>query len=182
MSRITLRGLIGSQTDAAPVVAALVESLGATIGIEDAEGRLLAGVALSDPKERYPVALDGKIYLLGGRWQPPGELTTIEVYDPETNVWEPGPSLDTARGGIAATVLDGRIFVLGGEVIMSGRETLDSVEVLDPAAATWSFAPQMPVTLHGVPAVTHDGAVYVLGGSDRAAAADNRGRVLIYRP
>jgi len=63
MSRITLRGLIGPKKDAAPVVAALVQALGAPIAIEDAEGRLLAGAALpsvTDPKERHPVALDGQ--------------------------------------------------------------------------------------------------------------------------
>ncbi len=119
---------------------------------------------------------------MGGRWGGVGELKSVEVYDPGTDSWAPGPPLNTARGGIAAAELDGQIFVLGGEVIFNGNETLDSVEVLDPGTGVWSYAQAMPVTLHGVPAVGYEGTLYVIGGSDLAAAADNQGRVLVYRP
>ena len=87
-----------------------------------------------------------------------------------------------ARGGLGAALLGDQIVVIGGEVVMSGRETLASVEAFDPAQGTGSFAPMLPVPLHGVPAVSLDGVLYVLGGSDRAGAIENRGRVLVYRP
>lgn len=72
MSRITLRGLIGPKKDGGTVVAALVQALGVPIDIEDPEGRLLAGVALHDSRERHPVALDGQTlgWVSGG---PPAE-------------------------------------------------------------------------------------------------------------
>jgi N-acetylneuraminic acid mutarotase len=126
------------------------------------------------------VALDGKIYLMGGRWQPPGELNTMEIYDPESDSWELGPPMQAARAGFGAAVFKGQIFVMGGEIIFSGLDTLDTVEVFDPATGSWSFAPAMPFTLHGVPAAVSGGALYVIGGADVAATANNFGRTLVY--
>jgi phosphoserine phosphatase RsbU/P len=60
MSKVALRSLIGPKKDAAPVLAALVQALGAPVRVEDAEGQLLAGAAVADAVERYPVALDGQ--------------------------------------------------------------------------------------------------------------------------
>jgi hypothetical protein len=105
----------------------------------------------------------------------------VVTYAPASDTWTAGSPLDVARGGLAATVLQGHILVASGEVIISGRETLDSGELFDPASGAWHLAPPLPVTLHGVPAVAVDDTVCVLGGPDRAAA-ENRGRVLIYRP
>jgi N-acetylneuraminic acid mutarotase len=125
-------------------------------------------------------ALDGKIYLLGGRWQSPGELSSIEIYDPENDSWTLGPPMAEVRSGFGAAVLGGKIFVLGGEIIISGLETLDSVEIFDPESGSWSFAPPMPFALHGVPAAVSDEALYVLGGADEAGTANNSGRTLVY--
>jgi N-acetylneuraminic acid mutarotase len=127
------------------------------------------------------VALDGKIYLLGGRWRPPGELNTIEIYDPETDSWELGPPMNEARSGFGAAVFEGQIVALGGEIIISGLETLNSVEVFDPAAQIWLPAGPMPFALHGVPAAVYNDALYVLGGADEAGTANNSGRTLIFR-
>jgi N-acetylneuraminic acid mutarotase len=124
------------------------------------------------------VALDGLIYAIGGRWEEAGELASVEVYDPERDVWTPGAPLNRARAGHAAAALAGKIVVLGGEVLSSGRETLDSVEVFDPQEGEWTTAEAMPVPLHGVPAVEVGGRLYVIGGSDRAGGIENRGRVL----
>jgi non-specific serine/threonine protein kinase len=124
--------------------------------------------------------LDGKIYLLGGRWQTPGELNSIEIYDPEDDSWVLGPPMAEVRSGFGAAVLGGKIFVLGGEIIISGLETLDSVEIFDPESGSWSFAPPMPFALHGVPAAVSDEALYVLGGADEAGTANNSGRTLVY--
>ncbi|MBP1606987.1 MAG: rsbU 1 [Acidobacteria bacterium] len=60
MTRVTLRSLIGKQKDAAPVVAALLDALVLPIGIEDADGRLLAGQTVETPEVRLPVTLDGQ--------------------------------------------------------------------------------------------------------------------------
>ena len=73
------------------------------------------------------------------------------------------------RAGFAAAVVEGRIVVLGGEVLSGSRRTLDSVEIFDPAQGRWQPGPALPVPLHGVPAVSVNARLYVLGGSDRRA-------------
>jgi N-acetylneuraminic acid mutarotase len=108
-------------------------------------------------------------------------LNTIEIYDPESDRWELGPPMQENRSGFGAAVLNGQIVVMGGEIIYSGLDTLDSVEVFDPAAGNWSFAPPMPFTLHGVPAAVSNGTLYVLGGADVAGTANNFGRTLVYK-
>ena len=86
-----------------------------------------------------------------------------------------------ARAGFGATVLDGRIYVAGGELI-NFLKTLKSAEVFDPAAGDWTSLQPMPGPLHGVPLVGVDGALYILGGSGRSADVINAGRVFAYRP
>jgi N-acetylneuraminic acid mutarotase len=126
------------------------------------------------------VAFEGKIYLLGGRWQSPGEMNSIEIYDPETDSWELGTPMLEARSGFGAAVLNGRIFALGGEIIINGLETLDTVEVFDPATQSWLQVTPMPFGLHGVPAAVSNDGLYVLGGADEAGTANNSGRTLIF--
>jgi hypothetical protein len=90
--------------------------------------------------------------------------------------------MNERRSGFGAAVLNGQIVALGGEIIFTGRATLDSVEWFDPAAGSWIYGPAMPYVLHGVPAATVGDTLYVVGGSDVAASAINSGRLLIYRP
>ena len=80
------------------------------------------------------VTLEGKIYALGGRWRGAGEMNSVEVFDPATGAWKPGPPMNAPRAGFAATVIKGQIAVLGGEIIYGGNATLESVELFDPAA------------------------------------------------
>jgi len=60
---------------------------------------------------------DGKIYAIGGnqdtdaRNQP---LTAVEAYDPSTNSWAAGPSLQVGRVGLGVASLGGRIYAVGG--------------------------------------------------------------------
>src|SRR5262249_47099148 len=42
--------------------------------------------ALPTPREHLAaVALEGKLYVIGGRWSGRGNLAALEIYDPETN-------------------------------------------------------------------------------------------------
>jgi sigma-B regulation protein RsbU (phosphoserine phosphatase) len=56
MARIALRQIIGRQPETAALLSAIAEALGSPVAIEDTEGRLLHGEALSVPAEaRFPV-------------------------------------------------------------------------------------------------------------------------------
>ncbi len=61
--------------------------------------------------------LDGKIYAIGG-YVPgvsgyPG-VATVEVYDPATDTWTTAPDMPTGRFGPRTSVVDGKIYVIGG--------------------------------------------------------------------
>jgi len=61
--------------------------------------------------------LDGKIYAIGG-YVPgvagdPG-VATVEVYDPATDTWTTAPDMPTGKWGPRTSVVDGKIYVIGG--------------------------------------------------------------------
>ena len=79
-------------------------------------------------------ALDGKIYAFGG-YVPgvsghPG-VATVEVYDPATDTWTTAPDMPTGRFGPRTSVVDGKIYAIGGmeKWITSAYRT---VEECDP--------------------------------------------------
>jgi N-acetylneuraminic acid mutarotase len=61
--------------------------------------------------------MDGKIYVIGGEkgiedgW--PG-LNSVEMYDPVTDTWTPKAPMPTPRRGHSSSVLDQKIYVMGG--------------------------------------------------------------------
>ncbi len=120
------------------------------------------------------VALGGEVWAIAGRWQ--GEIfSTTEIFDSESGAWRPGPTLNHARSGFGAVVVDDAIVVAGGEVF-SPDEALDSVERLDPETGAWSPASPLPVGLHGNPLVALGSDLYLPGGSTLAAGVVNDGR------
>ncbi len=99
-------------------------------------------------------ALYGTIYAIGG-YVPgvagyPG-VATVEVYDPATDTWTTAPDLPTGRFGPRTSVVDGRIYVIGGIArwITTAYETVEeydpgfvpevitSVEAKGKLATTW---------------------------------------------
>jgi N-acetylneuraminic acid mutarotase len=138
---------------------------------------------LHNPREHVAaVALDGKIYAIAGRWRE--ELHSVEVYDPELDGWELSTPLRTARGGHGAAVLGGKIFVMGGEVVLSSLafEFVTETEVYDPATGAWTPGPALPLGLHGFPLVAYQGVLFVVGGSGRAGNVGNQWVVWAYKP
>lgn len=121
---------------------------------------------LPTPRDQMALAhLDGRIYVIGGNEievTRPTAVNTVEAYDIATNRWETKAGLPTARTGLAAVVLDGKIYAFGGH---DGRTILDTVEVYDPAADRWSKADPMPAARTNFAAGTLEGQIYLLGGT-----------------
>ncbi len=82
-------------------------------------------------------------------------------HDVSAGRWSPAAPMPTARSGIGAAVVEGRIYLVGGE---APEGTFAQVEMLDPAAGTWTREPDLPTPRHGLGVVGFAGRVYVLAG------------------
>ena len=148
------------------------------------------------PTERESFAtavVDNKIYLIGGTLSenrkklPPGPvgLSTVEVYDTQTNTWQRGVNMPTLRHGAKAAVVNGIIYVFGGysakdQKILNMKFPV-LVEAYDPQTDTWSRKRDMPVPrIHfGLGVVA--GKVYIIGGRT-GIREQTTNRVDIYDP
>lgn len=76
--------------------------------------------------------------------------------------WRSLPDAPTARLMTAWTVLDDKIWVLGG---LRDGVALQTVESYDPRTGVWQPQPALPIPLHHAAAATYRGEVVVLGGA-----------------
>ncbi len=109
-------------------------------------------------------ALDGQIYLLGGKDQFGAVLNTAVRYDPESGQVFPLPSMLQARVDAAAAVFAGKIFVVGGRD--EEDEVLNDVEFYDPNDNRWHTFADLDEERQGLVAVANDTSIVVAGGSD----------------
>jgi N-acetylneuraminic acid mutarotase len=139
----------------------------------DSWGRI---AELEEPREHLAAvyAPNGRIYAIGGRWSDRGNVATVEEYDPETNTWTKRADMPTARGGLAAAVLDDGIHVVGGESFGGGSRTFEEHEVYaiqfvltDPGRGNrWTVREALPTSRHGLAAASNGGRLYVIGGGE----------------
>src|SRR6202008_186461 len=88
--------------------------------------------------------------------------TALQRYDPSADRWSVLAALSTRRDHVAAVVLGGKIYALGGR--LGAGSAFNSVEIYDPEANTWSPGVPMQDTRAGFGAVVIDGEIYVCGG------------------
>ena len=144
-------------------------------------------------RERFATAVvKNKIYLIGGTPSEnrkkiprgPVGLSTVEVYDTQTNTWQRGVNMPTLRHGAKAAVVDGIIYVFGGYSAKDqkplNRKFPVRVDAYDPQTDTWSRKQDMPVPrIHfGLGVVA--GKVYIIGG--RTGVREPIPRVDVYDP
>jgi N-acetylneuraminic acid mutarotase len=87
------------------------------------------------------VAVGGKVYAIGGGIPGPGWITPenwTEVYDPKTNTWDRRAPMPTARDGLDAAVVGGKIYVIGGVSFGNPHSAFAENEVYDPGNDTWT--------------------------------------------
>ena len=66
-------------------------------------------------------------------------LSSVEIYDPDTDQWSTGPAMITPRVSLSATSANARLYALGG---FSGKAFLDTIEYLDADTNEWcSYVP-----------------------------------------
>ena len=123
------------------------------------------------------VALDGKIYTMGGFADGVGTLDTVTVYDPQADSWQQVASMPQGRTAHAAAAMGDKIYVTGGE---SQMNSVNSAYVYDSKVNAWTQLASMGVRrrLHASAAV--GSKLYVFGG--RSNAAETLNSVEIYHP
>ncbi len=119
---------------------------------------------------------NGKILAVGGYSSTSASaasLATAELYDSNLNTWTPTGSMNIARGGHRATLLDdGRVLVTGGayDGFTTWRPTT-SAEIYNPATGTWASAASMLSAHYAHVAIKlNNGKVLVASGGNSFAS------------
>ena len=117
-------------------------------------------------------AVNGKIYVLGGRVASPfiggdaSNTDVVEEYDPATGSWGAlRARMLTARSGVGFGTYGGRIYLVGGEFqnrAMAG--VFRDLEAYDPAANQWITLPPVPLARQGVGSAVIGNRFHVISG------------------
>merc|ERR1712194_456470 len=101
-------------------------------------------------------------YAVGGFGAGYQELDTAEVYDPQTDGWQPLAKITTARAALGLAAVGGKIYAIGGN---DGVSVLESVEAYDPQLGSWALVASMSGKRRNHASVVLDGKIYTMGGS-----------------
>ena len=115
----------------------------------------------------------GKIYVIGGTVGITTDLVSeftgiVEVYDPATDTWETKTPMPTPRADLHASVVNGKIYLIGGKERWGEEPLYHEVavnEVYDPANDSWTTASSMPVPAFGYASAVVGGKIFVFGGA-----------------
>ena len=125
------------------------------------------GASIESVRDHIGAATDGKlVYVAGGR-RAGGHFATFEAYDPDADRWSKLTDMPTARSGIGAAFVGGKIVTVGGE----GPRIFPEVEAFDTSTRRWTRLPDLTVPVHGVGAVAVDENLYALVGGSRVGLA-----------
>lgn len=139
-------------------------------------------------------AVNGKIYLIGGfdyhknlGGRAPA-LSTVDVYDPQTNAWHAAANMPTPRVAAPTAVFSNEIYVFGGfdrKGARGAHRYKTSVEMYDTGTDTWVKKRDMPTLRNSFATAVVDGKIYVIGGSIHDKKLDRdvaTGLVEVYDP
>jgi N-acetylneuraminic acid mutarotase len=108
--------------------------------------------------------LDGKIYAMGG--YPFSRITvrTVQIYDIASNSWSYGPQIPAPNNHGMAAAVNGKVYLIGGQLTADQEGYVNTVYELDPAVGDWVTKAPMPTMRSSGVAVVLDGKIYVAGG------------------
>ncbi|RYY00362.1 hypothetical protein EON78_01375 [bacterium] len=114
-------------------------------------------------KDQAFVQVDQKLYSIGGD-QGNTWLSLNSKYDIATDKWQLKTPMSTNRSGLTASVVDKKIYVIGGFDGGKG-EWLSTLEVYDTSNDTWSFKSFMKNKRSSLGSAAINGKIYAVGGS-----------------
>ena len=115
------------------------------------------------------VALDGKVYAVGGQTGNDDAMTpqaVVQMYDPATNAWTAVAPLPAARSSLVASA-----FVMNGRLLVVGGESRHGVAAADcfaytPAVNAWVRLTSLPTAQLNAAADVINGKLYVTSGGN----------------
>ncbi len=116
-------------------------------------------------------AINGSVYVLGGANHFPYPIVGAdhewyavnEAYDIESGVWQKKAAMPTPRDHLQSTVIDGKIYVVGGRQT-SLKTTVGANEVYDHTTDKWEVLEPLPTPRAGLGVTNSNGTVFVFGG------------------
>ncbi|XP_006812937.2 kelch-like protein 26 [Saccoglossus kowalevskii] len=124
---------------------------------------------MKHPRNHHVVQVVGRfLYVIGGSnpYADGGEfmspVNTACKYDMGKNEWSSMAPMLTARVFFQAAVLDGDIYVVGGQG--SKGSVLSSVEKYNPATDKWSHVCSLSSPRYAIALAVHHGLLYAVGG------------------
>ena len=116
-------------------------------------------------------AVNGKIYVLGGRIGSPfitvsSNVDVVEEYDPATDMWGALKSrMPTPRSGGGWATYNGRIYTTGGELqTPQYLGAFRAFEAYDPLKNAWEILPPLPSPRHGVAGAVIGNKIHFVSG------------------
>ena len=144
----------------------------APLAFASTEDKWTTMAPMSTPRYYFQTeVVNGKIYAIGGL-NDGGSLSSVEEYNPSTNLWTTKASMSTPRYGFQTEVIDGKIYAIGG-IVNSKKTCTSSVEEYDPAMNTWTKKAPMSSMRSYLQTEVIDGKIYALGGYNGAVIANN---------
>lgn len=112
----------------------------------------------------------GKFYVVAGKIDT-GHVSSLFIYDPQTNTWTTGPDLPgTAVENPAVVSYDNKLYVFGGSSEpFSGA--INSANVFDPATNLWTSLTPMNTARGGATAQAIGSLIFMAGGMDTNGAS-----------
>jgi len=121
-----------------------------------------AGTPLPQPRSApWSVALNGKIYVIGGSGPPGGARTELYAFDPTSNLWTELAPMTEAREHLNAVTDGTYLYVIGGRV---GGTSTTTNERYDPGANTWTTLTPMPTARAAMAMAVVSGEIHCMGG------------------
>ncbi len=141
-------------------------------GLEDRlclSGSWATEAPLPTPRLGLDMAADpasGLIYAVSGQVGVCPDSTAAEVYDPAQNSWQSLPPTQSPHEMGGAAVVDGILYVIGGQFSCGFGTIGDTVEAYDPGTHLWTSRAPLPEPASSFGVGVVDGKIYVVGGGN----------------
>jgi len=149
-------------------------SLPSTLVLDTSVASLMlqAGVVANrsfDAGDSGAEAINNKGYVFGGFTSSNNfcaPLDTMEIYDPTNNQWSVGRAFLHGRGDMASAVVNGNLWVIGGEtkITCNVSDAVSHVEYYEPSTNTWKDSAPTPRDIFRFSGGSYRSELYIMGG------------------